>query len=472
MSLSTQFEEEINNYANQLSAYKEQVNEYKNQLLEAKGESSDFVKSLVTEIGIPIGTELVRAGASKVLGSSAGNLVSKLAGTGLKQAAGQEGSLADNLANTARQAMTGAEPAAEDSALNTAKDAVMSVVNRVRGGAQDAVSSAEDAISGAQEGLTSAAENLAESVASRATSAVGDIIQSQVNRLSSLSGNTDIVSTLKSASSAIQAPEDTSLFGDVELSNMASAVPRSGIPDLSLPFESAFEAPLSKFSLDAVPDAFSGISDLASGTLEAAGKFASSFTEPLAQSGLSSNVIARAFMGGRPGNASIEIPDSVVPSQEEALSMLSQQVRPVITSDLLPQGAGSIEGAIGTASEAAESAVGTATEAVSGLVEGATSAVEGLANSATSALSSAIEGVTSAAKSVGSIAESAGAEAGTEVAAGAEGGPAGLVIGGIIAVGTFLYDMFHHQSSAPLAPPPAMAPMSVPSFQPGLGTSN
>jgi len=88
MSLSNQFEQEINNYADQLSAYKDQMNEYKNQLLQAKGESDDFVKSLATEIGIPIGTELIRVGATKVLGSSAGDLVGKLAGTGLQKAAG------------------------------------------------------------------------------------------------------------------------------------------------------------------------------------------------------------------------------------------------------------------------------------------------------------------------------------------------------------------------------------------------
>jgi hypothetical protein len=411
-------------------------------------------------------------------------LVSKLAGTGLQKAAGASGSLTENLANTARQAMSGVEPAAEEgsgSALSLAKDGIMSVVNRVRGGATDAVAGAEDAVAGAQDALTSAAEGLAESVTSRATSAVGDLIQSQVSRLNGLSSENDIVSSLKSAYSSIRAPEDTSVFGDVELSNMASAVPRAGVPDLSLPFESTFEAPLSKFSLDAVPDAFSGISDLATNTLAGVSKFASSFTEPLAQSGLSSNNIARAFMGGRPGDASIEIPDSVVPSQEEALSMLSQQVRPMITSDLLPQGAGSIEGTIGTVSEAAESALGTASEAVSGLVGSASEAVsglvgsasgaiEGLANSATSALSSAVEGATSAAKAVGSLSE-AGAEAGTEAAAGAEGGPAGLIVGGVIALGTFLYDVFSHHTTTPMAPPP-MAPMSIPSFQPGLATGN
>jgi len=362
--------------------------------------------------------------------------------------------------------MSGVEPEASDagSALSSAKDAVMSAINKVRGGATDAVSGAEDAVEGAQQGLTSAFESLADSVASKATSAVSDLIQSQVSRLSGLAGDNDIVSSLKSAYSSIQSAEDTSVFGDVELTNMASAVPRAGVADLSLPFESAFEAPLSKFSLDAVPDAFSGISDLAT---MGASKFASAFTEPLAQSGLSSNNIARAFMG-KVDTPTMEIPDSVIPSQEEALSMLSQQVRPLITSDLLPKGAGELaEGVMGRVGGLAESAE----SAVSGLAESATSAIEGLANSATSALSGAVSTATSAAKSVGSIAEGAAETAGEEVAAGSEGGPGGLIIGGLIAVGTVLYDIFHHHTTTPIAPPP-MAPMSVPSFQPGLATGN
>jgi hypothetical protein len=487
MSLSSQFENEISSYADQLSAYKDQVNEYKNQLLEAKGEADDFKKSLITEVGVPIAVELARIGATKLLGSSAGNLVSKLAGVGLQKAAGADGSLAENLANTARQAMSGVEPAAEESgsALNLAKNGVMSVINRVRGGGQEAVAKAEDAIEGAQEGLTSAASSLAESVATRATSAVGDLIQSQVTRLNGLSSDNDIISSLKSAYSSIRAPEDTSMYGDVELTNFASAVPRAGVADLSLPFESAFSAPLSKFSLDSVPDAFSGISDLAT---MGASKFVSSFTEPLAQSGLSSNVIARAFMN-RPSNASIEIPDSVIPSQEEALSILSQQVRPLITSDLLPQGAGDIEGAIGTvtegAGEALSGALGTVAEGVAGILgtgavealSGISSALSGAAGSATSilgSLSGAIDGAASAAKTAGTLAETAGeaaGEAGTEIAAGAEGGPVGLVLGLAVGVGTFIYDIFHHHTTT-VAPPPALAPMSIPSFQPGLATGN
>ena len=449
MSLSSTFEDEINNYANQLSAYKDQMNDYKNQLLEAKGEASNFTKSLVTEIGIPIGTEIVRAGATKVLGSSAGDLVTKLAGTGLKTAQGG-GNLMENLADTARQAMSGVEPAAEaeatggaTSALNTARQGVMSVFNRIRAGGQDAVSGAEDAIAGAQENLSNVASNVASQVGDRLTSNAGDLIQSQVSRLSSLADQNGVTSILKSAGGAIrQAPEDSSVFGDVELSNMAAAVPRAGVPDLSLPFESTYQG----------------------------------ITEPLAQSGLTSNNIARAFLGGKQELANVEVPDSLVPTQEEALEMLTSQVRPLITSDLLPQGAGDIAGGfLGRLSSGVPDIAGLAkagTSALEDVAGSATGALESVTGAATGALEGAAGAATGAVEGATSTLASAAAEAGVDVAAGAEGGPVGLVIGGAIGLATFLYDMFHHREGPSIAPPPAMPMASVPSFQPGLATSN
>ena len=436
MSLSSTFEQEIDNYADQLSAYKDQMNDYKNQLLEAKGEASNFTKSLVTEIGIPIGTEIVRAGATKVLGSSAGDLVTKLAGTGLKTAQGG-GNLMENLADTARQAMSGVEPAAEaeatggaTSALTSARQGVMSVFNRIRAGGQDAVAGAEDAIEGAQENLSNVASSVASQVGDRLTSTAGDLIQSQVSRLSSLAEQNGVTSILKSAGGAIREP-DTSVFGDVELSNMASAVPRAGVPDLSLPFESTYQG----------------------------------ITEPLAQSGLTSNNIARAFLGGKQELANVEVPDSLVPTQEEALEMLTSQVRPLITSDLLPQGAGDIAGGfLGRLSSGVPD--------IAGLAKAGTSALEDVAGSATGALESAAGAATGAVEGATSTLASAAAEAGVDVAAGAEGGPVGLVIGGAIGLATFLYDMFHHREGPSIAPPPAMPMASVPSFQPGLATSN
>ena len=466
MSLSAQFEDEIDNYANQLSAYNEEVTNYKDQLQAAKGQAVDFTKSLTTEIGVPLAVELVRVGASKVLGASDAALVSRLTGSAVKSATGGEGSLLSNLSDTARQSLTGVATEPEVSALSTAKQGVMSIVNKVRGGAEDAVASAEGAMGKAQATLTDAAESSLSSITKRVTSEAGDLVQSQVSRLNGLASENDITSALQSAYKSTRAAEDTSVFGDVELSNLASAVPRSGIPDLSLPFESAFESPLSKISLDAVPDAFSSLGSI-TGSLASASKFASGMVEPVAQSGLSSNMIARAFMGGKPDMASIDSPDSLIPTQDEALSMLTQQVRPVVTSDMLPEGAGELAGGfMGRLSSGVPDIAGlseTLSSTASTAVSGATEALSGAAG--------AITGATSAAAGAGETIGAAAAEAGTEVAAGAEAGPVGLVIGAAIGIGTFLYDMFHHHETKP-TPPPAPAPVSVPSFQAGLATSN
>ena len=466
MSLSAQFEDEIDNYANQLSAYNEEVTNYKDQLQAAKGQAVDFTKSLTTEIGVPLAVELVRVGASKVLGASDAALVSRLTGSAVKSATGGEGSLLSNLSDTARQSLTGVATEPEVSALSTAKQGIMSIVNKVRGGAEDAVASAEGAMGKAQATLTDAAESSLSSITKRVTSEAGDLVQSQVSRLNGLASENDITSALQSAYKSTSAAEDTSVFGDVELSNLASAVPRSGIPDLSLPFESAFESPLSKISLDAVPDAFSSLGSI-TGSLASASKFASGMVEPVAQSGLSSNMIARAFMGGKPDMASIDSPDSLIPTQDEALSMLTQQVRPVVTSDMLPEGAGELAGGfMGRLSSGVPDIAGlseTLSSTASTAVSGATEALSGAAG--------AITGATSAAAGAGETIGAAAAEAGTEVAAGAEAGPVGLVIGAAIGIGTFLFDMFHHHETKP-PPPPAPAPVSVPSFQAGLATSN
>jgi len=445
MSLSEQFQENIDNYVNQMSAYNEQLDEYKNQLLEAKGQAADLTKSLVTGVAVPVGTEIARIGATKLFGEAAGEQVGKLAGSALKTVASGDtsssGILANMRASLGPEADTAAATEGETaltSALGTAKQGLMSVINRVKGGAEDAVAGAEDAVAAAQENLSGAASDLISSVANRVAGQAGSILQQQVARLTSLDGENVIKSALTSADLPnVSFP--TGMLGDVELSNMASAVPRAGLPDLSLPFESTYEVP--------------------------------GFTEPMSIPGVSSNIIGRVIAGAKQ-LFNPEVPDSVIPTQEEALTMLSQQVRPLITSDLLPQGAGEISGAIGEGLGTVGEGLG---ETIGGVVASATKAISGLSEPIVSTVTSALSGATEAASTVGAVAgEVAGVaagEAGAEVAAGAAGGPVGLVVGGLIALGTTLYDLFHHDHSAPTIAP--VAPLvSLPSFQPGLGTEN
>lgn len=448
MSLSEQFQENIDNYVNQMSAYNEQVDAYKNQLIDAKGQAADLTKSLITEAGVPIATEIARMGATKLFGEAAGAQVSKLAGSALKTVAGGDSSssgiLSNMRASLGPEADTAAATESESaltSTVNVAKQGLKTVLNRIKGGTEDAVSGAEDAVSGAKAALSDATDNLLSSVTDRIAGQAGSIIQQQVARLSSLDAQNVVQSVLTSADFPKQ------MLGDVELSDMASAaVSRMGVPDTSLPIESTYDVP--------------------------------GLTEPMDMPGVTSNIIGRLFSGAKQ-LINPEVPDSVIPSQEEALDMLTQQIRPLITSDLLPQGAGEIAGTIG---QIGQSALGTAGEGIGetigGLVSQATKAIPGLSEPIMSTVTSAISGASEAASTATGVASAVGeavgtaaGEAGAEVAAGAAGGPAGLIIGGLIALGTTLYDLFHHDHSTSTIAP--IAPLvSAPAYQPGLATGN
>lgn len=439
MSLSDQFQNQIDNYVNQMAAYKDEYNQYKNQLVEASGQSGELVKQLATEIGAPIATEILRVGATKLFGEAAGEAVSKLGGAAIRSAVNGETSSSDILQNMREslgpEADTAAESAEGSSALDAAREGVMSVINRVRSGGEEVVSGAENAVAAAQDGLSSAAENLASNVMSNIQSSVSDIVQTQAARISATLNQNNIISPLNAADSAL----DTRVFGDIEMSNMADAVPRSGVPDLSLPYESTYEAP--------------------------------GFAEPMAMPGSSSNIIGRLL---NLKQAEPEVAEEVAPTQEEALLQLSQQFRMPVTSDLLPQGAGELaQGFMGRVTSIGETLSGEAASGVEGLseaVSGATEAVSG----AISAAGEAVSGAVSAAGEAAGIAAGAGealAEGAVAAAGAATGGVGGVVVGALIGIGTLLYDVFHHDHTSPVAPP-VLPALSLPSFSPGLATGD
>lgn len=480
------FEDQINEYTNQLSAYKEQFNEYKNQLTDAATEKTDFSKSIIEEGATPIAVELARIGATKVFGAQAGEIAARLTGTALKSATQTGGkNIVSDLAETLK---TAAEPAPEteagataEGALETAKSAVSSVFSRVTGLGADA----EGAVDSAQAGLASAAGGLAQSVASKVASAAPEILQAQVDRLSGLAGEGTVGSLLRRAGSVFKTQDDNAVFGDVELQNFAeSGAPKVALPDTNLSMESTYALP-EEINLDTVPEAFSGIAEQASnlvqGGLSQAVSFASKLVEPAAAPGLSSNVIARAFMGKVADRVGVEIPDSVVPTQEEALAMISSRVPTMMSSSLLPEGAGSVvesgmQGVEGLASQAQGLVSGLAGQAeglatgLAGQAEGLATGLAGQAEGLASDLGSTVTGLAEqvGSKVAGGLAE-AGVEAGTELAAGAEGGPVGLVIGGLVALGTILGNIFGHEKQQSILAPP-MPSLSVPQFVPGLAT--
>jgi hypothetical protein len=218
---------------------------------------------------------------------------------------------------------------------------------------------------------------------------------------------------------------DTKVFGDVELSDFANGPAKLMSPDLSLPFEATFEA-------------------------------------PIASPGATSNMIAEAITG-RLRQAIPEVPDSVIPSQEDALAMIASRVRPMITSDNLPTGAGQIlEGA---GEPITTSVAGQAQGLVSGLAtdaEGVASSLAGQATSAVSGLASRLSG----------LAEGVAPEITSEVEAGAAAGPEGLIFAGVVALGTLLAGVFGHKTNEHLVAPPQLPQLSVPQFAPGLATGD
>lgn len=419
-----------------MSDYKDQLNEYKNQLVEAGGQSGELVKQLATEIGAPIATEILRVGATKLLGEQAGEAVSKLGGAAIRSAANGETSSSAILQNMRESLGPDADTAATvesdgASALNAAREGVMSVINRVRSGGEEVVSGAEDAVASAQEGLSEAASNIASNVLSRIQGSLSDIVQTQAARLSASLNENNIISPLNAADSTL----DTRVFGDIEMSNLADAVPRSGIPDLSLPYESTYEAP--------------------------------GFAEPMAMPGSSSNIIGRLL---NLKQAEPEVAEEVAPTQEEALLQLSQQFRMPVTSDLLPQGAGELaQGFMGRVTSIGETLSGEAASGVEGLSEALSGTVSGATEAVSSAVSAAGEAVSGAVAAATGAGEALAEGAAAASAAAIPG--AGVVIGGLIAIGTLLYDVFHHDHTTPVAPP-VLPALSLPSFQPGLATGD
>lgn len=424
MSLVSSFESQINEYVNQMADYKDQLSEYKDQLAANAGQASEIAKQIGTEVAVPVGMELVKLGVSKMFGEAAGDAVSKMGSAAVRGALNGETSAEDIIGNMQRsltdsgesaQAVATESPLADG--LAAARQAVSSVVNRVAGGAEEAVASGESALSNAQGALASAFENVTSAVGQRVLGNVSNIVQSAGARISAAANQNNIIGILNRTDS----PLDTKVFGDIELSNMADLNVKQAIPDLSLPNELTFQIP--------------------------------GLQEPMAFPGASSNVIGRLLSLKQQGVSEMEQASDLVPGAEEMFSSVTQNLGQLA------------QGVVGRLGGVAQEAVGQ----VSGLAGQVLSAAEATTGEAAgSLLGAAGEAAGAAAGEVAGAAAGAAAEAGADIAAGAAGGPVGLVIGGLIGIGTLLYDVFHH-SSAP-APPPVQPQLSLPSFQPGLGT--
>ena len=425
MSYASSFDQQVQSYADQLENYNEQINNYKDSLIELRDQGKESTDALVEGVVSPLATELLRVGATRLFGAEAGEAVASLAKGGIGTLA--KGGSVKDVFNSVKESMSG-ESGDGMSALDSAKQGVSNIMQKIRTGDVDG---AEQAVSSAQSQLDGALNSLTSNVVSKLDTGVVSTLRNQIARITG-SQTQEATSPLAQADKAMEA--DTKVFGDVELSDFASGPAKLVSPDLSLPFEATFQA-------------------------------------PLAEPGATSNLIAQAITG-KMQQISPEIPDSVIPSQEEALSMLTSQVRPMISTDLLPQGAGQVlEGAGQQVSGLVEQAQGLATSVASQ----ATKVVSGLAEDAGS-LAGQAEGVVSGAlgQAGNVVSKLAGfaPEAEAEVEAGAAAGPEGLVLGGLVALGTLLAGMFGHKENQHLVPPPQLPQMSMPQFVPGLATGN
>lgn len=528
MSL-TSFESQINDYANQLTSYNEEYNSYKNALIEAQAQAKDFTDNMVTETVTPIATELLRIGGEKLLGAVGGKLGGAAADIASKAIAGKTSEAIDSAINAAKDVakpvlnniankaqgladdLTGGKlqlPTADEILANPT-EAAQNLVGRVQSLASDTMEQASGAARGAIDGVQETANEVAnaagnqlenvqgvlgdaENAVSSMASKIANTPEYLSNMASKLSGGVEeqltslrsgLYDSINSISSRLGQPGSS-----IEMTDFANFVPKTIMPDTQLSFGSTFENPLkSVLNLEETPEPFSGLSNMATDTLENASKFVSRMTEPLAHPGLSSNNIARAFMGEKP-----QVTEPPPPTQEEALELLSGQQRPVITNELVPRGAGNVvepeappptevqtpmetpasapEDVISASqeSEMASNPMGEAQQTIN------TIAADTKANAAVESeiAAGAGEDAGAAGEAIAEAGGEAAAEAGTEVAAGAAGGPAGLIIGGLVAVGSLLFNIFHHTSAPHLIAPPAMPQLSVPEWQPGLATGN
>jgi hypothetical protein len=452
-----EFESSLQAYTNQISSYDEVLNSYKDQLINAK----DQAKDVATQIGlsaVPLALQGAQLGVTSFLGNAAGSTFGQVltpdaiagltkgdASTLLANLKSVAEARASALANGGEVASAETETAVESPLMAIANSARALVSSGGEAPSVDAISSAMgSAIArlGASAGITT--ENLSgialpanlEGLTSGVLSKLGsglastaDVESAVSSATSSLPGLTNIASSLASQGSRLIATNLATLNANIPAGaggyvNLSGAVSEEAMPNL-----------------------------LSSAT--------SLLSEPQAMAGTSSNMIARAINGARALMQSAKPQVTEMPESELTGTVTETETS---FSSAVPEEVGTFTRAVTGLGETVESglstAIATGTEALSGAVSGATGAITG-------ALSGALSGGETAATAIGTGL----AEAGGEVAAGSAFGPVGLVIGGLVALGSILGSLFGHHISKPEIPIMPAA-MSIPTFQAGLMTGS
>jgi len=421
------YSESVQNYVNQMSNYTDQVNQYKDMLMQTQDENRDFSQSLDLEGAMPLISALVEKGSTSLFGEDAGSL-----------------------------------------AAGILKGDATSITNAIKGVADNVLSKVVEDPTGDLSKLTDAANAVSSLVKNADTLKVSELLQPTE---SGYTFNNPAFNPESAAPEASAAP-DAAVAPEASGFTVNNPAFNPNL-DTDLGYDAAKLPSEATFDLTAPAEQFSA-NWMTAGKFEDAANFASTFTEPLPSGSLTSNIIGRV-LNGQMGQVVPESAGNVLPSSEDLISSVMSSVRAAGGSALetatsgvaAATSAGSqISGSLGEAASSALSSLGTESP-LTGIISSAVSAGQ----KATSAVATATEALASTSE----VGEGAGLFSSLvtipeDVAAGAEGGPAGLIIGGLIALGTTLASIFGHHENAPA--PPAMPVLSIPTIQQGLGTSN
>ena len=382
------------------------------------------------------------------------------------------------------------------------KEGTDAVGSRVQSVVEDAVqnvrqqaSSLSDAVQSGQTGLADAVEGLANqatgglaqitenvtNIANQAGSDAGqafssligrslppDIVESmgdgtyaQLAAASRLAG----VEPLQRIGNVVEQPVEN-LLGDIEMSEMTPfrglegimGAARSQVADI-LQGRITGGQDLSESLFNAATEARTSL--VARAGLNEGESVINTFTRPLDVPGTTSNQIGDIFNAAMRGKT--ELPS--IPEGNIASDFAGANVQDTVE---------------GIATGARSLATG-AVQQVAGVAEGLTQQVTGAATQAVTQLEGATQSVTQALSDVGpavqqgvgsivkSVLPGVAEDALDEVTAGAEAGPEGLLIGGALALGTFLVGLFTHHSSSIPEPPPIT--LSQPILTAGLSNA-
>jgi hypothetical protein len=215
---------------------------------------------------------------------------------------------------------------------------------------------------------------------------------------------------------------------------------------------------------------------------------ASSFLEPVSNVvATTSNQIARAFQmakaavqpaveDGFPAGTNL-LPLGAGAAETPIVAQMASEVPETVLSQAGAVGEtsfGAIAGAptdllaSATAEQTAASLSGLAQGALTNLTSTVTSGLNTAAAGAGEGIASATEAVTGA---VGEGVAGALAEGATAEAIGAGFGPVGLIVGGLVTLGTVLGSIFGHHETKPVTPV-VQTMDSIPVYQSGLSTGN